>query len=46
MSLITIIHFSGSGHTTKLAEALAQGAASVAGVRSQVLRARTKTQLI
>ena len=37
MSLVTIIHFSGSGHTTKLAEALAVGAASVEGVRSQVL---------
>jgi flavodoxin len=29
MPTVSIIHFSGSGHTTKLAEAVSKGAASV-----------------
>jgi flavodoxin len=31
MSTISIVYFSGTGHTTKLAEAVQKGAASVAG---------------
>ena len=41
MSTVTIVHFSGSGHTTKLAEAVAKGAASVSGVQSQVVALRS-----
>lgn len=37
MTKVSIIHFSGSGHTTKLAEAVTQGAASVAGVRADLI---------
>lgn len=33
MTTITVIYHSGSGHTTKLAEAVATGASSVAGVQ-------------
>lgn len=33
MSTVSIIYHSGGGHTTKLAEAVAKGAASVAGVK-------------
>lgn len=33
MSTVSIIYHSGSGHTAKLAEAVAKGAASVAGVK-------------
>ena len=37
MTKVSIIHFSGSGHTTKLAEAVTQGAASVAGVQADLI---------
>lgn len=37
MTNISIIYFSGSGHTTKLAEAVQQGAASVAGVNVNLI---------
>ncbi len=37
MSTVSIIYFSGSGHTTKLAEAVAQGAASVAGIKAELI---------
>ena len=37
MSTVSIIYFSGSGHTTKMAEAVTQGAASVAGVKTNLL---------
>ena len=37
MSTVSIIYFSGTGHTTKLAEAVNQGAASVAGVTTHLL---------
>jgi NAD(P)H dehydrogenase (quinone) len=37
MSTVSIIYFSGSGHTTKLAEAVAQGAKSVVGVNAQLI---------
>lgn len=37
MATISIVHFSGSGHTTKMAEAVVQGAASVAGVTAQLV---------
>lgn len=37
MSTISIIYFSGSGHTTKLAEAVAVGAATVAGATTRLL---------
>lgn len=37
MTTVSIIHFSGSGHTTKLAEAVTQGAASVAGVKTNLI---------
>lgn len=37
MTTVFIIHFSGSGHTTKLAEAVHQGAASVADVTAKIL---------
>jgi NAD(P)H dehydrogenase (quinone) len=37
MSTVSIIYFSGSGHTTKMAEAVTKGAASVAGVQTHLL---------
>ena len=37
MPTVSIIHFSGSGHTTKLAEAVTKGAASVAGVKTSLI---------
>jgi NAD(P)H dehydrogenase (quinone) len=37
MSTVSIVHFSGSGHTTKLAEAIARGAASVPGVQTKIV---------
>lgn len=37
MPTVSIIYFSGSGHTTKLAEAVQKGAASVAGVTTHLL---------
>ena len=37
MSTVSIIYFSGSGHTTKMAEAVQQGAASVAGVQANLI---------
>jgi NAD(P)H dehydrogenase (quinone) len=37
MPTVSIIYFSGSGHTTKMAEAVAQGAASVATVKTQLI---------
>jgi NAD(P)H dehydrogenase (quinone) len=37
MATISIIYFSGSGHTTKLAEAVHKGAASVAGVKVNLI---------
>ncbi len=37
MSTISIVYFSGSGHTTKLAEAVAQGARSVAGMKTELI---------
>lgn len=37
MATVSIIYFSGSGHTTKMAEAVHKGAASVAGVRTNLI---------
>src|SRR5690242_10256838 len=37
MATISIIYFSGSGHTAKLAEAVTKGAASVAGVEANLI---------
>lgn len=37
MTTVSIIYFSGSGHTTKLAEAITKGAASVAGVQTNLI---------
>ena len=37
MSTISIIYFSGSGHTAKMAEAVTKGAASVAGAQPHLL---------
>jgi NAD(P)H dehydrogenase (quinone) len=37
MSTVSIIYFSGSGHTTKEAEAVQQGAASVAGTTTHLI---------
>jgi NAD(P)H dehydrogenase (quinone) len=37
MSTVSIIYFSGTGHTGKLAEAIQKGAASVPGVKSHLL---------
>ena len=37
MSTVSIIYFSGTGHTTKLAEAVNRGAASVAGVKTNLI---------
>lgn len=37
MPTVSIIYFSGSGHTTKLAEAVTKGAASVAGIKTNLI---------
>lgn len=37
MATVSIIYFSGAGHTAKLAEAVHKGAASVPGITSQLL---------
>jgi NAD(P)H dehydrogenase (quinone) len=37
MSTISIVYFSGTGHTTKLAEAVQKGAASVAGAQARLV---------
>ena len=37
MPTVSIIYFSGSGHTTKLAEAMQKGAASIAGVKTNLI---------
>ena len=37
MTTVSIIYFSGSGHTTKLAEAITKGAASVADVQTNLI---------
>lgn len=37
MPTVSVIYFSGSGHTTKLAEAVTKGAASVAGVKTHLI---------
>jgi NAD(P)H dehydrogenase (quinone) len=37
MPTVSVIYFSGSGHTTKMAEAVHKGAASVAGVKTNLL---------
>ena len=37
MTTVSIIYFSGSGHTTKLAEAVTKGAASVADVQANLI---------
>ena len=37
MPTISVIYFSGTGHTTKLAEAVQKGAASVAGVTAHLI---------
>ncbi len=37
MSTVSIIYFSGSGHTTKLAESIHKGAASVDGVQTNLI---------
>jgi NAD(P)H dehydrogenase (quinone) len=37
MPTLSVIYFSGSGHTTKLAEAVNKGAASVAGVKTNLI---------
>ena len=37
MPTLSVIYFSGAGHTTKLAEAVHQGAASVAGVTTHLI---------
>jgi NAD(P)H dehydrogenase (quinone) len=37
MATISIIFFSGAGHTTKLAEAVHKGAAAVAGAKTQLI---------
>ena len=37
MPTVSIIHFSGTGHTTKLAEAVRHGAASVAGTQTHLI---------
>jgi NAD(P)H dehydrogenase (quinone) len=36
MATVSIIYFSGSGHTTKLAEAVTKGAASVPGIKTNL----------
>ena len=42
MSTVSIIYFSGSGHNTKLAEAVQKGAASVAGVQTHLIAIQGK----
>jgi NAD(P)H dehydrogenase (quinone) len=37
MPTVSVIYFSGTGHTTKLAEAVNRGAASVAGVKTNLI---------
>lgn len=37
MATVSIIYFSGGGHTAKLAEAVTKGAASVAGVKTNLI---------
>ena len=37
MPTLSIVYFSGSGHTTKMAEAIAKGASPVAGTQVHVL---------
>jgi NAD(P)H dehydrogenase (quinone) len=37
MSTVSIVYFTGSGHTAKMAEAVSKGAASVAGVNTNLL---------
>ena len=37
MPTVSVIYFSGTGHTTKLAEAIQKGAASVAGVTANLI---------
>ena len=37
MPTISVIYFSGSGHTTKLAEAVHKGAASIAGAKTNLI---------
>jgi len=37
MSTVSVLYFSGSGHTTKLAEAVHRGAASVAGTQTHLI---------
>jgi len=37
MPTVSVIYFSGSGHTTKLAEAVQKGAAAVAGVKTNLI---------
>jgi len=37
MSTVSVIYFSGSGHTAKMAEAVHKGAASVAGVKANLI---------
>ena len=37
MTTVSILHFSGTGHTTKLAEAVQKGAASVGGVQTNLI---------
>ena len=37
MPTVSIVYFTGSGHTTKLAEAVQKGAASIAGVKTQLI---------
>ena len=37
MPTVSVIYFSGTGHTTKLAEAIVKGAASVAGVTTNLI---------
>lgn len=37
MPTVSILYFSGSGHTTKLAEAVAAGVGSIAGVTAQLI---------
>jgi NAD(P)H dehydrogenase (quinone) len=42
MSTIAIVYFSGMGHTAQMAEAVAQGVRSVAGVTAQLLPIRNE----
>ena len=37
MTTVSIIYFSGTGHTTKLADAVNQGSASVEGVKTNLI---------